>query len=77
MGFNLLNQRDVGIVRIQLIEAKNTPSQPIITQKRRNAFTHGLDQAVVNCNGDIIFKEGGLERAREISRPRAKHISFD
>jgi hypothetical protein len=41
---------------MKLVEAENPPPQLKITQERRNAFAHGLNQAIVNCHRDIIFE---------------------
>src|SRR2546423_8052504 len=61
---------------MKLVETENPLSQPIITQKRRNAFAHGLNQSIINCNRDIIFEQRRVQRADKVSGARAEDVCF-
>src|SRR5678816_2670729 len=61
---------------MKLIKAEKPPPQLKITQERRNAFMHRLDQAIVNCNRDIIFEQRCFQRTGKVSGARAKDVCF-
>ena len=67
---------NVSIVGVELIEIEDTTSQFIVTNQRRNAFSHRTNQSFVDRDRHIVCKQGSLQSTGIIAGSRSKDIRF-
>ena len=70
------NQRDIGIVVMQLDQSQNPPAQFVIAKERRKILPNRGNQSVINRHGDIVAEQRGFERGGIISGACAEDIGL-
>src|SRR5204862_2733879 len=73
---DLGDERHVGIVLMQLIQAQGTATQLVVAKERREIVSHCRDESLVNRDWNVVAEERRLERRGIISGPGAKGVGL-
>src|SRR5437016_3601676 len=71
------NERDVRVVMMQFVQAKNAPAQIEIAKERLQIPSDRTDQSLVNGNRHIVGKQRRCERRRIMPCSCVKHIRLN
>ena len=71
---NFRDERDIGVVMMQLGQTEHATAQFKIAEKRREMRAHRFDQPFVNGDRHIIGEKRGLKRGGKIAGARPENI---